>query len=300
MNAGEGRSRRDEQSWRGQGSMGSGRYRDDMRRAWGQDEGQDREDDRDQQRFGNTRSFGQNYGYNNQENQGWGQYGGQSRGRDQRSQFGSEGMTGRGWSQGSDDWSQGRQGNQSGHDWSNQGWSGQSNQGQSGQDWSNQGRFGQSNQGQSGQDWSSQGRFGQSNQGHSGQDWSNQGRFGQSNQGQSGQTGQGQFAGKGPRNYKRADDRIEEEINERLTQHGTLDATEIEVTVQNGEVTLKGSVENRQAKRLAEEVAEGVSGVKDVTNQIKVQQSKSGGSQHGESSGTENQTSGKNQQRKAS
>jgi len=251
LNSGEGRSRRDEQSWRDQGSMGSGRYRDDMRRAWGQDEGYDREDDRDQQRFGNTRSFGQseNYGYNNRENQERGQFGGgQSRGRDQRSQFGSEGWTGQGWNQGNEDWSQGRQR--------------------------------------------------QPNQ--TGQDWSSQGRFGQSNQGQSGQSNRGQFTGRGPRNYKRADARIEEDINECLTQHGTLDATDIEVTVQNGEVTLKGSVENRQAKRLAEEVVEGVSGVKDVTNQIKVQQSKTGGSQQGESSGTDTQTSGKNQQRKAS
>jgi hypothetical protein len=82
----------------------------------------------------------------------------------------------------------------------------------------------------------------------------------------------GEFSGRGPRNYKRGDNRIEEDINERLTRHGALDASEIEVAVQNGEVTLKGSVRNRNAKRLAEDIAEAISGVKDVNNQIKVKQ----------------------------
>jgi len=84
--------------------------------------------------------------------------------------------------------------------------------------------------------------------------------------------GEGQFTGRGPRNYKRSDDRIEEDINERLTHHGMLDATDIEVAVQNGEVTLRGSVDNRQAKRLAEDIVDAVFGVKDINNQIKVKQ----------------------------
>jgi osmotically-inducible protein OsmY len=120
-------------------------------------------------------------------------------------------------------------------------------------------------------------------------------RYGNQNQGREGQSLQGPFMGRGPRNYKRSDERIEEEINERLTQHGMLDATDIEVTVQNGEVTLKGHVENRESKRLAEEVAESISGVKDVTNQIRVQSG-----QTGQTGGSENQTTAKNQPRKAS
>ena len=84
--------------------------------------------------------------------------------------------------------------------------------------------------------------------------------------------GQGQYAGVGPRNYKRSDSRIEEDINDRLTQHGMIDATEIEVSVQNGEVTLRGYVDRRQTKRLAEDIAESVFGVKDINNQIKVKQ----------------------------
>jgi osmotically-inducible protein OsmY len=83
---------------------------------------------------------------------------------------------------------------------------------------------------------------------------------------------EGQFVGRGPRGYKRSDGRIEEDINERLTQHGTIDATDVEVSVQNAEVTLRGTVDSRQAKRLAEDIADSVSGVKDVVNQIKIKQ----------------------------
>ena len=84
--------------------------------------------------------------------------------------------------------------------------------------------------------------------------------------------GEGQYAGRGPRNYTRSDNRIEEDINERLTEHPMIDATDIEVSVQDGEVTLRGYVDHRQAKRLAEDIAESVFGVKDVNNQIKVKQ----------------------------
>jgi hypothetical protein len=83
----------------------------------------------------------------------------------------------------------------------------------------------------------------------------------------------GQYAGRGPRNYQRSDERVEEDINDRLTDHGDLDPTDIEVKVNNGEVTLSGSVDSRWAKRAAEDVAESVSGVKDVNNNLRVTQS---------------------------
>ena len=80
----------------------------------------------------------------------------------------------------------------------------------------------------------------------------------------------GPYTGKGPRNYKRSDSRIEEDINDRLTEHPMLDATDIEVSVENGDVTLRGYVESRQAKRLAEETADWVPGVMDVHNDLQV------------------------------
>jgi hypothetical protein len=80
----------------------------------------------------------------------------------------------------------------------------------------------------------------------------------------------GNFAGRGPRNWQRSDERIGEDINERLTHHPDIDASDIEVEVTGGNVTLKGKVDDRRAKRLAEDIAESVSGVHDVRNEIKV------------------------------
>lgn len=82
----------------------------------------------------------------------------------------------------------------------------------------------------------------------------------------------GPYAGRGPRGYQRSDARIEEDICERFTRHGQLDASDIEVMVANGEVTMTGTVESRQAKRLAEDILDSISGVKDVHNQLRVQQ----------------------------
>lgn len=81
----------------------------------------------------------------------------------------------------------------------------------------------------------------------------------------------GQHSGRGPKGYRRGDERIQEDINEELTHHPEIDASDIEVKVSNGEVTLTGTDDNREAKRMAEDVAEGVSGVSDVHNQIRVQ-----------------------------
>jgi len=76
--------------------------------------------------------------------------------------------------------------------------------------------------------------------------------------------------GKGPKGYTRSDERIEENINDALTDDDQLDASEIEVRVQNGEVTLTGVVGEKDSKRRAEELAESVSGVTNVENRIRV------------------------------
>jgi hypothetical protein len=80
----------------------------------------------------------------------------------------------------------------------------------------------------------------------------------------------GGFRGRGPRNYRRSDERITEEINDRLTDHDELDAEDIEVTVTSGEAILRGTVDSRESKRLAEDLAEAVAGVTQVQNQLRV------------------------------
>jgi len=86
--------------------------------------------------------------------------------------------------------------------------------------------------------------------------------------------------GRGPRGYTRSDARISEDINDRLTDDWGVDATDIEVAVSNGEVTLTGSVDSRMAKRRAEDIAAYVSGVKDVQNNLRVKRAAQYEGQH--------------------
>lgn len=78
--------------------------------------------------------------------------------------------------------------------------------------------------------------------------------------------------GKGPRNYKRSDERIREIVCDLLCDDPYLDASDIEVEVKDGAVILTGSVEDRFAKRLAEDLAQNVTGVVNVENKIHVNQ----------------------------
>jgi hypothetical protein len=59
-------------------------------------------------------------------------------------------------------------------------------------------------------------------------------------------------------------------VSEALSDDPEIDASEIEVEAKNGEVILKGSVDDRYTKRLAEECVLRVSGVNDVQNQIRI------------------------------
>ncbi len=70
-------------------------------------------------------------------------------------------------------------------------------------------------------------------------------------------------------NYRRSDERIREDVCEILTQHGQIDASEVEVDVRDGEVTLRGTVDSRRTRRLAEEAVEDIPGVKDVHNELR-------------------------------
>jgi osmotically-inducible protein OsmY len=76
--------------------------------------------------------------------------------------------------------------------------------------------------------------------------------------------------GRGPKGYTRSDERIREDVNDRLTDDGWLDASDIEVQVSSAEVTLTGQVNSREEKRRAEDIVEDVSGVKHVQNNLRV------------------------------
>ncbi len=83
------------------------------------------------------------------------------------------------------------------------------------------------------------------------------------------------FAGKGPKGYRRSDERIKDEVCDALEASPQVDASEIEVDVKGGEVTLTGTVTERHMKRAAEESIEHLAGVTDIHNQIRVVKSAS-------------------------
>ena len=180
----------------------------------------------------------QQYGIGNRGNQGF-----------PGSNFPDQDMRDQGWSGG----------------YSNQGYSGQNYGGQS--DWRGQGR---SDYGRYDYQLGQRGMYGPGSTSQTGGQSSTfvgQGNaFSYGGQG----TQRGQHSGKGPKGYQRSDDRIREEVSDRLSEHGDIDASELEVQVNNGEVTLTGFVDDRQQKRMAEDIAEQISGVKDVHNQLKV------------------------------
>lgn len=89
----------------------------------------------------------------------------------------------------------------------------------------------------------------------------------------------GSHRGRGPKGYLRPDERIREDVCDRLTDDSLVDASDIEVAVMGSEVTLSGTVQSREERRRAEDCAERVLGVAHVQNNLRL-------SQAGNASGT--------------
>lgn len=83
----------------------------------------------------------------------------------------------------------------------------------------------------------------------------------------------GPHSGKGPKGWSRSDERIREEVSDRLQKDPEIDASEILVQVKGGVVTLEGSVDERRTRRWVEELVENCRGVIDVRNHLTVRQS---------------------------
>jgi osmotically-inducible protein OsmY len=103
--------------------------------------------------------------------------------------------------------------------------------------------------------------------------------------------------GKGPKDYQRSDDRIREDVCDRLADDGTVDASDITVRVEKGEVTLEGQVDSRRAKRSAEDCVDSVSGVQHCQNNLRVSQNRNFQSSESsrQGSGNATETSGRKQ-----
>ena len=138
-------------------------------------------------------------------------------------------------------------------------------------------RYGRFGWGEGGGYYGESGRFGEQR----GSEESHRQRFGSESDfgrergswmGGHGERERGQFAGRGPKNYRRSDQRIQEEVCDRLTSDPQVDASEIQVTVKDGEITLEGTVNERRMKRLAEDCAESVAGANQVHNRLRVEE----------------------------
>ena len=86
------------------------------------------------------------------------------------------------------------------------------------------------------------------------------------------QYGSGRFSGRGPRGYRRSDERIREDACELLTRHGEIDASEMEIEVTGATVVLRGTADSGRIRRLAEELVESIPGVREVRNELRVPQ----------------------------
>ena len=76
--------------------------------------------------------------------------------------------------------------------------------------------------------------------------------------------------GKGPRGWTLRDDRVIEEVSDRLMDDRLLDARHIEVSANAGVVTLSGDVPGASDVAHAEMLARQAPGVTEVVNQLTV------------------------------
>lgn len=76
--------------------------------------------------------------------------------------------------------------------------------------------------------------------------------------------------GKGPRTFQRSDVKILDDVHDILLEDAYVDASEIEIDVQKGEVILTGYVEDRNMKRRVDDLIDGISGVKHFENRLRV------------------------------
>ena len=79
-----------------------------------------------------------------------------------------------------------------------------------------------------------------------------------------------------PKGYVRSDARIFEDVCEMLSDHGDIDASDIEVTVDEGDVILRGTVRSRWARWYSEDLVANVRGVRDVINELRIARDEQG------------------------
>lgn len=80
----------------------------------------------------------------------------------------------------------------------------------------------------------------------------------------------GLSSGMGPKAYEGDPNMSVQEAALRLTQHGQVDASDIEVAFEDGEITLRGTVASDEARQFAEDALRDLEGVNSVANELQV------------------------------
>lgn len=75
----------------------------------------------------------------------------------------------------------------------------------------------------------------------------------------------------GPKGYVRSDERIREDLCDRIAAAYHVDSSEVTVEVAGGKVMLEGTVPERRMKHAIEDMADACAGVQDIDNRIRVQ-----------------------------
>jgi osmotically-inducible protein OsmY len=76
----------------------------------------------------------------------------------------------------------------------------------------------------------------------------------------------------GPKGYTRSDERIKEDISERLWRAKQIDSSEVTIAVKDGVVTFTGTVPERWMRHEIENVADSCMGVKDIEDNVRLLQ----------------------------
>jgi osmotically-inducible protein OsmY len=83
--------------------------------------------------------------------------------------------------------------------------------------------------------------------------------------------GRDDHSGRGFLGFDSSDRRIDEELSDHLEQHSYIDTTNVTVTVNDGKVTLEGTVPDSDQKNYVEEVAAKIDGVTGIDNRLTIQ-----------------------------
>jgi len=98
-----------------------------------------------------------------------------------------------------------------------------------------------------------------------------------------GQMSRGTSGKRGPKGWQRSDERMKEDICERLYHQEHIDSSEVTVEVSEGKVTLDGTVKDRHMKHAIEDLIDGIPGVKDIDNRVRVTRDEGSSGQSGQS-----------------